>query len=132
MFSNAWLVDSWQAHFLRTALPRFFHEPTRSVSLIVLKTGSLLKFSSHKISILSILVVTLDDLINLVAIILIQTASCKVRCPNMQSTARNSVVLQVMMELGHHRLCQSQPSEIFLNGQTCDMAESFCTFHATP
>mmetsp|Transcript_4749 Transcript_4749/g.11341 ORF Transcript_4749/g.11341 Transcript_4749/m.11341 type:complete len:247 (-) Transcript_4749:183-923(-) len=127
------LVNSRQTQFLRTVLPCLSHQPTGpGISPVVVKTAlSALFFgksSPHKIRILSVLVVALDNLIDLIPIVLIQTAGREIGRPHVQSTTRNSVVLQVVVELGHHGLCQSQPPKVFLDRQAGNVPQSFHAF----
>jgi len=114
-FSDTRFMGSRQSKFLGSTLPCFSHKSAWSVPLVILEACFLLEFPSHKIGILSILIITLYDLINLVTVIFVKTACCKVWCSDMQSTTCYAVVLQMMMKLVHHRLCKTQPSKVFLH-----------------
>jgi len=123
-------VKPRQPQFLGAGFPCFLHEPTGPVSPVVPVQGAafvllLVEASSHEIGILSVLIVTLYDLVDLVTIVLVETTGREVRRPDVEPTAGDSVVLQVVVQLRHHRLCQAQPPEIFLDRQAGNMAQSF-------
>lgn len=105
-------VKPRQPQFLGAGFPCFLHEPTGPVSPVVPVQGAafvlvLVEASPHEIGILSVLIVTLYDLVDLVTIVLVETTGREVRRPDVEPTAGDSVVLQVVVQLRHHRLCQA-------------------------